>query len=137
MKRPRRPLGPPPEAVSLPPAPPALWPLVRRVGEDAALALIEARGGTSVYVPHRLPEPPDEHPLVAALGEALARQLVRDLAGDYLDVPVGRPWLILIYHGRGMSYAEIARSLRCSQDTVWRVLNAAELTGRQGDLFAR
>lgn len=60
------------------------------VGEDAALAIAAARGGTQVYIP---PEPPSDHWLCKLIGVALARALAAELTmgikGLRLELPLG------------------------------------------------
>ncbi len=124
----------PPGGVSLPVAPRAVWPLIRLVGEDAALALVEHASGTPLYIPRELPGGDPDYWLVRLVGHPLARILVAEYGGNYLRPPVARAWLIQIYRGRGMSYTDICRALRCSMSTVGAVLNRADMT-RQGDLF--
>lgn len=59
-------------------------------GEDAALAVAAARGGTQVYIP---PEPGTEHWLSRLVGHkaaiAIADRLTCEVGGRRLELPVG------------------------------------------------
>lgn len=115
--------------MSLPPPTPEVERLVQVVGPAAALALVEERGGTRIYVPRAVT------PWLSALiGDDAAAALVAAYGGEHLPVPVARRWRVRIYRGRDMSHARIARRVGCSEDTVGRIL-AGEVTGRQLDLF--
>jgi hypothetical protein len=106
--------------------------LVQIMGAEGALALIEWRGGDRMYVPKSF-DPASE--LVLTVGAEATRALVEKLGGEYAKVPQAREWRILIYRQRGLSYAEIARKLTCSQSMIWRVLSTYEMTAKQYDLF--
>ncbi len=117
--------------VTLPLPPPEVWPLIDLVGETAALALVEARGGTEWYIPRSLPADAGTHPLVQAIGEPLARRVVKDRGGLYLEVPLARQWRIEIYAGRGMRSLDIALTLKCSAHTVSMALRRARAAKKQ------
>ena len=110
--------------------------LVTTIGRPATLALIEAFGGTRVYVPVA---PNQASPLVRSIGREAALALSARLGGssatNVLKVPLARDWRILAYREEGLSYREIARRLAITEDTVWRHLQRAEQTARQGSLF--
>lgn len=59
-------------------------------GEDAALAIAQARGGTQVYVP---PVPPEDHWLCQLVGVTAAREIADALtcgiSGRRLELPLG------------------------------------------------
>jgi hypothetical protein len=59
-------------------------------GEDAALAVADARGGTQIYVP---PAPDADHWLSKLIGvkaaKAVAEELTCGFAGVRIDVPLG------------------------------------------------
>lgn len=61
--------------------------LIDIVGEKAAIALISARGGESVYVPARIEE---RHPLADVMGLDAARALSDHLGGRGVNVMVPR-----------------------------------------------
>jgi hypothetical protein len=59
-------------------------------GEDAALAIAAARGGTTVYIP---PAPASDHWLSRAVGQAkakaIAERLTCGVGGMRIDLPLG------------------------------------------------
>lgn len=64
--------------------------LLREVAEiagiPAALRLAQAKGGTRVYVPRRLPA---DHWLVEIIGMEAASALQRRYSGEKIDIPLG------------------------------------------------
>lgn len=105
--------------------------LASLIGAAAALRLIEAHGGTRLYVPRQIEESPR---LVEMLGIDGARRLSAEYGGDYLKVPLARMWRAARYRAEGLSYAQIARRLGCTESTVWRHLAAADLTQLEMDI---
>ena len=93
--------------------------LVAAIGPEATLALVEAMGGTRVYVGRRDRGPSEA--LAAVIGEAAALKLA-DVQSHDLRVPLARTWRILVYRAQGSSYREIARRAGCTDSGVWRVL---------------
>ena len=98
--------------------------LIAIVGEEAALKLVRAFGGTRLYVPHS-PEPNDL--LASTIGHFAATKLARIYGGDRVDVPNPPPRRIRIMQLRatGMSVDAIARELRCTRRRVFQVLAEA------------
>lgn len=82
----RTPAGPP----AAPQLPGVLARFAEVAGLEAALKIAEARGGTRIYIPGRLPQ---GHWLVATVGPEAALKIARDMAtnhgGDYVLVPMG------------------------------------------------
>lgn len=115
------------------PTPPAEleW-LSQHLAPPALLALIEAFGGTRIYVPKA---PNQGSPLVHAIGREAAAALSAAHGGDELKIPIARHWQVKCLRQRGLSYREIALKLRITEDAVWNHLNAARLTSPQLDLF--
>jgi hypothetical protein len=101
--------------------------LVDLVGARPALRLIEARGGTRVYVPRT---PAEGSALVRDVGLAPAQALAAAYGGETITVPVARHWRVREYRAAGLSYAAIARKLGCHEDTVWRLLKSAGETSQ-------
>jgi len=118
--------------VTIPPPPAELAPLSRVIPPEALLALIEAHGGTRLYIPKA---PNQASPLAKTLGRPAALALAAAMGGETLKVPMARHWRVRVLHARGLSYSQIARRLLISEDAVWRHLNAARLTNAQPDLF--
>lgn len=102
-------------------APPAelAW-LCDPLGVDATLALIEARGGTRVYVPA---QPDAECEIARIIGLPATQALAKRFGGEHIRVPLARgkwtgAWRARIYHARGLSYPAIARRLGVVENTV-------------------
>ncbi len=117
---------------TLPPAVGDVARLADLIGLEAALALVEAYGGTRVYIPHE----PTEW-LADLVGEAAAAILCGTRSGENLEVPLGRQWRVLVYKAQGLSRSAIARRLVCTESAVGRILRANGLTRPQLDLFQR
>ncbi len=101
-------------------APAELEWLIAPIGEDGTLALIEARGGTRVYVPAR---PDAGCELARIIGLPAAQALALHFGGEHIRVPLARgkwagAWRARIYHARGLSYPAIARRLGVVENTV-------------------
>lgn len=121
----------PPEA-ELPPPPPELAELVRLVGVEATLAIVEMHGGTRLWVPKAANQGTR---LALEIGLHEAHLLSAEYGGLMIKVPMAKPWRARIYRSRGMSYPAIARRLGTTEGRVWAWLNAARMTA-QADLFA-
>lgn len=117
---------------ALPPPTPEVEGVVKLVGLPGALALVEAHGGTRLYVPRNLNANSE---LSEMLGMRALASLIDAYGGNYLKIPVARRWRILILRSRGFSYADIARRVKCSENTVCRTLQDHEVTTTQLDLF--
>lgn len=102
------------------------------LGPAATLALVEAYGGTRLYVPEKVDPETD---LARVLGAEAHALLSSRWGRDVLKVPVARKWRILVYRGREMSYAAIARKVGCSENMVWRTLSDRGCTNSQLSLF--
>lgn len=117
--------------MSLPPPTDDVARLVKMVGPEAALALVEARGGTRLYVA----QTPEGSEIEKIAGLDAAKKLSAQYGRDWLRVPLARPWRILCYRAAGMSYRAIARKAGCTDANVWEVLKRHDAVSRQGDLF--
>lgn len=113
---------------ALPPPTAEVARLVQIMGAEGALALIEWQAAARYYVPKTVGA---DHPLAQAVGLPAAQALVSAMGSEYLKVPIGREWRIMVYRARGMSYAQIGKALQISQNKVWSVLNKHELTASQ------
>jgi hypothetical protein len=111
--------------VEIPP-PAELSRIASLIGEAATLRLIEEHGGTRIYVPAK---PHQGHPLALTIGLDAARALASDWGGIWLKVPLCRHWRARVYRARGESYRAIAKRLGMDESGVWRILNAARMTG--------
>lgn len=114
------------DRAALPPPTPELnlRRLVATLGSrEAALRLIEARGGLTIYVPHNI----DRSDLAAELGEALLSRLVAEHGGNYLRVPLAKAWRAQCYRSQGLSHAAIAARLQMTEEGVRKTLRLAGL----------
>lgn len=116
----------------LPPPPAELDWLSQHLPPPALLALIEAFGGTRIYVPK---SPNQASPLVQAIGRDAAALLAAAHGGDELNIPIARHWQVRCLKAQGLSYSQIALRLRITENSVWGHLRAAKLTNAQPDLF--
>ncbi|MCF4125021.1 transposase [Methylobacterium sp. SyP6R] len=66
--------------------PPILRSIADAAGLAAALKLAQAKGGTRIYVPHRVTE---GHWLAELVGLAAAQEIARLYAGENIDIPLG------------------------------------------------
>ena len=101
-------------------APAELAYLTEVIGEEATLRLIEARGGTRLF----LRRGEQQTQLVAEIGARAAKQLGRHFTGEQVKVPLAKPWRVRVYRARGWSYARIALALGMTEAGVWRLLHA-------------
>lgn len=122
-----------------PELPGALGQVAEAAGLDAALALAEAHGGTTIHIPEI---PRRNSVLVKAIGPRAADAVIRALGPGRLLVPLGPTggWrrtrrTIGRLLDAGHSHQAIARQVGCHVRTVERC--AAERRGdaRQGSLF--
>lgn len=110
--------------------PPAeIKPIVELVGEAAALQLVEAFGGLRIEVPSRVSA---TGVLGRAVGVDAAQALVKACGGARLYVPLCKRWRGQVMRQAGASYAEIARRLNVSEQTVWNWLDSGGMTGQPG-----
>lgn len=93
--------------------------LVALIGPHAALVLIEAFGGTRIYVSSR-----DFHQskISDLIGANACEKLAGKFGGLAFMVPRALSWRILIYRAKGLSVAEIARRAGTTERTVYRIL---------------
>lgn len=106
--------------------------LTNIIGADAALRMIEAHGGTRVYVPKDVNQ---NSAARLALPLPEARRLGEAYGGEHILVPIARAWRVRLYRAAGMTYPAIARRLGITERAVGRMLHDAGLTTSQGDFF--
>lgn len=95
--------------------------LLEMLGEDAFFALVEARGGTRLYVP----EDPNRSELTQIIGGQAAYRLARSHGRCYIKVPVARRFRALRLIGQGSTNREVALHLRMSESGVEKLLRDA------------
>jgi hypothetical protein len=110
--------------------------LVDILGMDAAMALIEAHGGTRIYIPMPKFIRPD-HPLAVLLGTEGAQKLCRAKLGGVLDdnggegtlrvplCPRIRQAAAVAQFGLGESAASLARRFKVTEKTIYEWVNKA------------
>lgn len=112
--------------------------LLDLLGLEAFLALVEAHGGTRLYVPRQA----GETQIVRDIGPAAASRLVERYGGDYVRVPLAREHRARRLREEGLSNAQIARRLGMSESGVERLFHAMPakprkgVDPRQGSLFS-
>ena len=106
--------------------------LITVLGEDAAFKLIEAYGGTRVYLPQQAVNDckiAADHRLANVVGAKGVQALAELFTGMVISVPVARKWRVRVYRDRGFTEPKIARMVGCSEDTVWRLLRDMGMSG--------
>ncbi|MDU7522060.1 MAG: hypothetical protein E7K72_11810 [Roseomonas mucosa] len=97
--------------------------IVRAAGVEAALQLLDARGGVRVAFPARVTP---HCPLAQIVGLTAAEALAREVGGQTIKLPSCKLWRAQVYKARGMSVPKIAVKLGLGESSVWRKLRAAE-----------
>jgi len=87
------------------------------LGEKAALALIQACGGTRIGVPKVIPK---AHHLRDVLGDKAFETLCERCGGCEISLPIARYWRFEIYNRMQITRAEMARLLHCTEGLVYR-----------------
>lgn len=100
--------------------------LVDLVGEAGALALIEARGGTRIYIADYHAEPNPEAELARLVGLDGAVAMYERYGRGWHRVPLARPWRVLCYLAQGLNRTQTALRAGCSENTV------DDIVGRYG-----
>ena len=101
--------------------------LFPELGADATFRLIEAFGGTRLFVAK---VPREGSRLVNAIGMDAACRLAAKFGSDTIAMPLARPWRVQVYRARGCSYPQIAKAIGVSEATVARLLKDMGLTNQ-------
>jgi len=118
---------------ALPPATDDVARLVERIGAEAALKLLEARGGTRLWIP----ESAEGGVLAGIIGLDAAQAMHRHYGKGEIKVPLGRPWRVLCYIAMGLNRQQAALRAGCTENTVHDILSRyGRPTKIQLDLFA-
>ncbi len=104
----------------------AIESLIDLIGEDATFRLVERFAGTRTYIPHNARG--DVH-LAELLGREAAAKLAAEFGGLYLRVPLAKPFRIKALRQSGLSYAEIALRVGCTEVTVFEHLKRLGVAG--------
>lgn len=92
--------------------------LLARLGAESFVALVEAFGGTRLYVPHTIA---DDHEIARAIGTAAALRLAQRYAPDTLRIPLAREFRARHYRAHGLSNAQIARKIGLGETAVNKI----------------
>lgn len=118
--------------------PPRLAHLVSIIGLAATLRLIEARGGTRLYVPKR---PDEDRLLVKLIGRPAAARLVRAYPGESLELDRGVRALravrdrALADDFETLSASKLALKYQLTERGVWKILNRARIVNTRQAAF--
>lgn len=124
---------------ALPPPTDEVAGLVELIGAEAALKLVEARGGTRIYVA----DPESGVAITDIIGVDAATALRARYGSNRYKVPIARPWRVLCYLAQGLSQERAALKAGCSTNTVVRAIRnyghpdgcRQPVSRRQLDLF--
>ena len=93
--------------------------LLEVIGADALLKLIEARGGTRVYIP----DDPENSGMPGLIGAEAAQALTKHYGRGSITVPLAKAWRAAHYRRvEALSHAAIAMKLGMSEDAVQKLL---------------
>jgi hypothetical protein len=110
--------------------------LVDLLGEAAALCLVEARGGTRIYIADYAAAPDPEGELAKLVGLDGAVAMYERYGRGWHRVPVARPWRVLCYLAQGMNRTQAALKAVCHENTVDDIVRRyGRPRGNQLDLF--
>lgn len=116
----------------LPPATDDVAVLVELLGPETALRLLEAAGGTRVYVAR----PGAGNALAEIIGLDGASAIHTRYGHGWFKVPMGRAWRVLCYIAMGLSRPKAALRAGCSENMVHDVLTRyGRPASQQLDLF--
>lgn len=113
--------------------------MVDVIGLPAVLALMEAFGGTELWIPEKLAH---NHLLVDAIGAEAAQQLCEYMAREQIRIPRGaaifrevRNRAIRRERTEGAKLSELALRYKMTDRQVLNILNAEPADDRQQDMF--
>lgn len=105
--------------VGLPPATEDVARLVGLIGAEATLKLLEARGGTRIYIP----ESAAGGVLAGIIGLDAAEAMHRHYGKGEIRLPLGRNWRVLCYIALGHNRRQAALKAVCTENTVDDILS--------------
>ena len=119
--------------MTVPPPPANIALFIEVLGLDDTLRLIEAYGGTKIWVPSGIGKTQQAtiDALEADLGSASVKALIQTFGGGAITVPLCGEWRTAVYASRGLGRVAIARKLGCHADTVDRRLKRRSAEDRQ------
>jgi hypothetical protein len=92
--------------------------LVETIGEEATLRLLEARGGTRLWIPVEA----EAGVLASIVGLDAAVKMYGKYGRGEIKVPLGRPWRVLCYIAMGLNRQQAALKAGCTENTVHDIL---------------
>ncbi|KAB2888398.1 MAG: hypothetical protein F9K32_16620 [Desulfobulbaceae bacterium] len=98
---------------------PELQRLADQIGLEDVMRLLDAKGGTSVYVPHN-PEPSST--LCGIVSASAAATLAAIMPGVHFGLPACRSARVLWWATRDLSAADLALKFAMRQRSVHRIL---------------
>lgn len=115
---------------ALPPATDDVARFVELIGPEATLKLLEARGGTRLWIAR------DNGVLADIVGLDAAGKMYRKYGSGEIKLPLGRPWRVLCYIAMGMNRTQAALKAGTSENVVHDILQRFGRPSRiQLDLF--
>lgn len=102
----------------LPPATDDVARFVDLIGPEATLKLLEARGGTRLWIP----ETSEDSVLAGIVGLDAAEKMYRKYGRGEIKLPLGRPWRVLCYIAMGMNRPQAALKAGTSEGVVHQIL---------------
>ncbi len=104
--------------------------IIRVVGIDAAIIIVQARGGVRLYVP-KVADP--THWLANAIGVSAMAALIAEMGGDEIEIPFCKEALIAIKERAilkkaqsGKSQSALAREYKMTERGIRKLLRRAE-----------
>ena len=99
------------------------------LGAENTLRLIEAYGGTQLWVPQTYdPARPNVADLIEEFDGPMVRAMIQRWGKGVLKIPNAKWWRARLYRARKMDVARIARKLGVDIKTVWKYLADAGMT---------
>jgi hypothetical protein len=113
--------------------------LIEVIGVDHTLRLIEARGGSRMWVPKGIDNSSAKlrSDLEDEFGKPMVRALIRGFGGGPIKVPLAVPWRIQLYHAAGIPTDRIAISLVCSTVTVEKYIHLGRVGAERKTRLAK
>jgi len=116
----------------LPPATDDVSRFVDLIGAEATLRLLEARGGTRLWIPQKAAD----GVLAGIVGLDAAEAMAKHYGSGEIKLPLGRPWRVLCYIAMGMNRPQAALKAGTSEGVVHQILQRfGRPTKIQLDLF--
>jgi len=104
--------------MGLPPATEEVARLVELIGGEATLKLLEARGGTRLWIPKKS----TDGVLAGIVGVDAAEAMAKHYGSGEIMLPIGRPWRVLCYIAMGLNRTQTALKAGTSEKVVHGIL---------------